>query len=395
MTRTRPRDRIAAAIIVAAVAAVVAWTWWRAPARGVDHVVAAEPHVAAEAPARVPGSLTEIWSVPAPLSSAPFLVDGLALAADGDGVTAIDPATGEAAWSYHRDIPLCRAMTSSGRVITVFRGPAGCGEVTSLHGEDGSYAATRRSLSSDEVSAVRSNDRAGVFDRRMVELWRDDLVRTVEYGDVEASPEPGLQPHPDCAIADAVTRSTLLAVVDECPDGHHLVLQKTTPEESREPELDAEVLLGGPARLVAIGQLSVAVLVDGEVQTFSRDGRPGPSWRPADGDVPAEPMFATADLPHHITWFTGSSLVAFRPDDLSVAFTVPDALGTGTMVGGELLVPVRGGYARVNPDDGTVLGVIPLAREDVGPGAIVAAAAAGDVIVEKRGDRLVGLRAAA
>lgn len=396
------RNRIAAAIIVVAVVATVAWTWWRAPARGVEHVAADEPFVAAAAPDRAPESPTEIWSVPAPRSSAPFTVDGLAIAADDHGVTAIDPATGEAAWSYHRDVPLCEAMVSDGRVVAVFRGPAGCGEVTSLNASDGSYAGTRRGLSSDAVEPVRSNDRSGVRDDRMVELWRDDLVRTVEYGFVEASSEPNMQPHPGCTIVDALTRSEVLAVINDCPDGHRLVIQEATPEESREPELHADVEIDGPARLVAIGQLSAAILVDGEVRTYSKEGRPGPSWRPAPGEIPGGslddgspvPVAQTADLPHHMTWFTGSALAAFRPDDLSLAFVIPNALGTGVAVGEELLVPMPGGLARVDWDNGEILGVIPVARGELAPGESVTTAIAGDVIVEKRGDELVGLRQA-
>ncbi len=392
------RNRIAAAIIVVAVVAVVAWTWWRAPARGVEHVVGAAPSAPAAPLERAPEELKEIWSVEAPRSSAPFTVDGLAIAADDRGVTAVDPATGDTAWSYHRDIPLCRAMVSHGRVITVFRGPAGCGEVTSLDAADGSYAATRRGMSTDEVEPVRSNDRSGIRDGRMVELWRDDLVRTVEYGFVEASSEPNLQPHPACTIVDALTRSNVLAVVNACPDGHRLVIQEATPEESREPKIHSDVELDGPARLVAVGQLSAAVLVGDEVRTYSKEGRPGPSWRPAPGELPAPaagdgpvPAAQTADLPHHMTWFTGSALAAFRPDDLSLAFVVPNALGTGVAVGGELIVPVPGGLARVDWTRGEVTGVIPVARPHLAPGETVTAAVAGNVIVEKRGDRLVGL----
>ncbi|WP_295623865.1 PQQ-binding-like beta-propeller repeat protein [uncultured Corynebacterium sp.] len=398
------RHRIAAAIIVVAVVAVVAWTWWTAPSRGVEHVTASSPFVAEEVPDSVPGALTEIWAVDAPKSSAPFTVDGLALAADDHGVTAVNPSTGDTVWSYHRDVELCEAMVSDGRVVAVFRGPAGCGEVTSLNAADGTYAATRRGLSTDEVEPVRSNDRSGIRDGSMVELWRHDLVRTVEYGDVEASSEPGLQPHPGCDVVDALTRGDVLAVVNDCPDGHRLVLQAATPEESRSPEIDADIELPGPGRLVALGQLAAAVLVDGEVRTYSMEGAPGPTWTPREGELPQEtdeaaslddgpvPVAATADLPHHMTWFTGSALAAFRPDDLSLAFVVPNALGTGTVVGDELLVPVPGGLTRVDWETGEITGVVPVARGALAEGETVTTAVAGDVIVEKRGDRLVGLR---
>ena len=93
-----------------------------------------------------------------------------------------------------------------------------------------------------------------------------------------------------------------------------------------------------------------------------------------------------------MTWFTGSALAAFRPDDLSLAFVIPDALGTGAAVGDELLVPVRGGLARVNWDNGEITGVVPVARPSLPEGESVTTAVAGDMIVEKRGDQLVGLR---
>lgn len=403
------RNRIAAVLIVAAVVAVVAWTWLDAPARNVDHVVAgpvaadSTPGDAAPAPDRAPAGFTQIWDVPAPKSTGPFTVDGLVIAADDRGVSAIDPATGESVWSYHRDIPLCASMISDGRVVTVFRGPAGCGEVTSLDAATGAYHATRRSLSSANVEPVRSNDRVGVRDASLVELWRDDLVRTVEYGRVEAAAEPGLQPHPGCSVIDAATRGRVLAVVNDCPDGHRLVLQEATPDESRSPEITGDVELPGPARVAAIGQLGAAVAVDGHILAFALDGSPGPTWAAPPSTLPATPPSAaaapapapatvTADLPHHMTWFTGTDLVALRPDDLSVDFVVPGALGTGAIVGEELLVPVRGGFARVSWSSGDTVGTVPMARPESRPGDAVVTAVAGDVLVEKRGDRLVGLR---
>lgn len=93
-----------------------------------------------------------------------------------------------------------------------------------------------------------------------------------------------------------------------------------------------------------------------------------------------------------MTWFTGTALAAFRPDDLSLAFVIPNALGTGVAVGDELLVPVRGGLARVDWGNGEIVGVVPVARPETPPGATTTTAVAGDVIVEKRGDELVGLR---
>lgn len=443
---SRARNWIAVLLIVAVVAAVVGWTWWRAPARGVDHVQSHVPFVPAPAIDFVPGGVEELWRADAPMSTGPFTVDGLALAATGNGVSALNPATGEEFWSYHRDADLCAAMVSQGRVVTVFRGPAGCGEVTSLDAADGSYAATRRGLAPDDVEPVRSNNRAGIRHADMVELWRDDLVRTIEYGTVEASPEPNLQPHPGCSVVDAMTRVDLLAVVNDCPDGHRLVLQDVTPDESRSPELHADVELPGPARLVAIATERAAVLMDGEIVVYDIEGRRGPTYSPdtfvpeqAAGDElppppeppvepgpeeagPEDPGAATpgpapepapeplplpdvvpddrdgtmpapiiGDLPHHMTWFTGSELILMNPDDLSVHFTVPGALGPGIGVAGRILVPVEDGILVVDWSDGSHGHVIPVDRSG-SPDGPVTLSVAGATLVEKRGDQLVGLR---
>lgn len=420
---SRARNWIAVLLIVAAVAVTVGWTWWRAPARGVDHVESHVPFVPAPPIDFVPGAVEELWRADAPLSTGPFTVDGLALAATGDGVSALNPATGEEFWSYHRDVDLCAAMVSGGRVVTVFRGPAGCGEVTSLNAADGSYTATRRSLAPGTVYPVRSNSRAGIRHSRMVELWRDDLVRTIEYGSVEASPEPDLQPHPGCGVMDAMTRVDLLAVVNACPDGFRLVLQEVTPEESRSPEVHADVELPGPAQLVAISKDRAAVLVDGEVVVYDLEGRRGPVHspesvpteapapvpepepepgqvepgrpEPGQGDVTVPPRpetpAMTGDLPHHMTWFTGTELVFMNPDDLSVHFTVPGALGPGIDVAGRVLVPVEGGILVVDWTDGAHGHIIPVDRSG-SPEGPVTLAVAGATLVEKRGDEMVGLR---
>src|SRR5699024_9995009 len=130
------------------------------------------------------------------------------------------------------------------------------------------------------VTAISSNDRVGTVSSDRVDLWRSDLVRTVEYGDVEAKQEPDLQPHEECTINSALTRTELLVVSESCPGNkqvYHLRFQTTTPEDSREPELTQEVTIDGDgARLVAVGQSAAAVYVPGErpaIISYNDEGR--------------------------------------------------------------------------------------------------------------------------
>ncbi|MDN5721328.1 MAG: hypothetical protein L0H07_14350, partial [Corynebacterium sp.] len=106
------------------------------------------------------------------------------------------------------------------------------------------------------------------------------------------------------------------------------------------------------------------------------------------GDEPF--VAATADLPHHMTWFDGERLVGFGPTNLEPRFTVP-ALGTGAAMDGSLLVPVDDGVAVVDWEDGSVQRTVPVDRGPYdGP---VSLRVQGDVVVEQRGDEMVALRA--
>lgn len=356
LRRTRG-DLVATAAVTAVSLAVVAGVWLTSPIRGSELTPAAGEFTAAPVLDTVPDSLSPAWSLddaPLPGVHRPVIVDGLVVTYADRTVTASDPA-GETVWTYRRDLDLCSLGAAWGRVVTTWRAANGCGDVISLDADSGQYTATRSSISPDEVVAVASNDRIGTVGAERLELWRSDLVRTVEYGEVEGVQEPHLQPHPDCRITSALTRTEHLAVTEVCPDGQGtwLRFQETTPEESRSPEILADVELSGPgARLVAVSQAAAAVFDDGELVTYLADGREaGRVAVPAasgdgDGTLPFAPV--TADLPHHVSFFDGERLYLLGPDDLEVRQVVEDAAGTGVAVGGRLLAPTSEGLSLIH-----------------------------------------------
>lgn len=299
--------------------------------------------------------------------------------------------------------------------MLVFRDPAadaGCGDAVSLDAADGSYSATRSAPAPEKVASVASNSRVGIASPERVELWRSDLVRTVEYGEVPAKQEPDQQPHEECAINSALTRTELLAVTEDCPDdpGHTwLRFQTTTPEDSRAPEMAGEVALAAGSRLVAVGQDGAAVFEPGptpRLRSFSREGTErlsrdvaaapaidaaGATGAAADDRAP-EGLFLphTADLPHHMSWFDGERLYLMHPDNLEVAHVLEDATGTGVAVGGRLVYPTAEGLAVADWDTGKVEHTIPVDR--AGYTGEVDLALAGDRVIERRGDELAALR---
>lgn len=395
LRRTRA-DLIAAGVITAVAVAAVGTVWATAPIRGSELTTAVQPFVATDALTQVPESLSEIWRAPdtTPGNHKPAITGGVVVGAEDNTLRGYAP-DGETLWSYERDVELCSMTTGFEAAVAVYRTGVGCGDVVAITTSEGQYKSTRSAIASAEVAPIASNDRIGILGTERVELWRSDLVRTVEYGEVEAAQEAGQQPFPHCSITSAMTRKDLLAVTESCPDGTSLLrLQDTTPEDSRTPEISQNIALEATgARLVAVGEDSAAIYVDNpapKIISYNSAGTAMEEQLVEPVDLPAVPFHAaTADLPHHMSWFDGDRLMLFTPSSLAVGQIFDDALGTGVAIDGQLLYPTLAGIAVANWDTGEVLRTIPVNR--TGYAGEVSLAVAGGVVVEKRGDELVGL----
>lgn len=346
------------------------------------------------------------WQQPGDnFNARPIVAAGLIIATKTEGtnstVLAINPANGEEIWHYTRDVELCSLSSAWDSVIAVYRTGVGCGDVVRIDAPKGTYKHTRSAIAPNNVLPVTSNDRVGIVSNTRLELWRSDLVRTLEYGDVEAKNEPELQPHEDCEISSALTRTDNTAVLESCDNTEWVRLQKTTPEESRSPEITKDIVLTGTGnQLIAINSAGVAVYNPTTSEILSYDGTGAiiaqQSVAPApliDAHTTANaPAFSpvTADLPHHMTWFDGQRLYLFKPSELTVSRTFEDAIGTGIALSGMLLYPTAEGWNLANWDTGEISRSIPIDR--AGYSGSVSLVLSGDTIVEKRGTDLVGLR---
>ncbi len=415
--RTRTDLAVTAGLTVAAVA-FVGVGWLFSDTRGTDHSTAAPGDAISPATAedvQVPTAVRETWRAATDPTTAPepLTMDGAVVRTDGDRVAVLDAADGHEVWSYRRNRTLCAVTGGWSRVIAVYRGPKGCGEATSLAVATGRYVDTRSALAPDEVTTFRSLDHVGLLGDDRVELWRSDLVRTVEVGHQEVAVNPGVQPADGCRFSSALTRKKVLAVVMDCPGdtgGDRTVsLLDADPENAGEPETTHDFTVPEGSELVAVGQDAALIYVPGDgvrakddtdeegsrFQVLRTDGSFGQyPADPVDTSGPAYPAAGrpaqTADLPHHMTWFDGQRVLAFGPTDLDLRFSVP-ALGTGAAMGGRLLLPVTGGIAVVDWTDGRTETVIPVDRGDwAGP---VTLRVQGDTLIEQRGGTLVGLAA--
>lgn len=361
------------------------------------------------APPHVPATLAEVWRAPSSATPSPVTVGPVVVTGDDTTVTGRDPLTGGIRWSYRRDLPLCTVGAAWNRALAVYRNGAYCGEVTSLEAASGVRGPTRNSDVAVGTRLVFDGYLVTATGPSLLETWRSDLVKTMQYGRLRAPVQPGTQPRPDCVHASVAVVQGRLGVVERCPGEAHDRLTVLLPagEEEDRPDEDVSTMLPvSGTRLVALSNGGDGDSADTEREALLLAGPPRLSVRgpngdevasypldlpPGDlaGDPPGE-VVPTTQIPGAVLWWTGSRTIALDADDLHPLWTVPGALGPGTLFAGAPVVPVPGAVVELNPSDGRVLRTVPVDRRGYqGP---VGLSALGPVLLEQRGPTLVALR---
>lgn len=403
--RKRRGDMIATAAISTVALALIAGTWLMAPIRHSELVVSDSLHADAKQvnALTLADDLQERWTAQAaPGWQVPLIAAGYPVAFESNNqrLVSLNPADGKVRWSYQRNVPLCAVSTAWNAVIADYRTGRGCGDVVSIDAAEGHYKATRSAHASADVAPIASSDRVGIVSPERVELWRSDLVRTVVYGEVDIQQEPGQQPHPECTIESALTRSTLLAVAERCNDHTLVRLQTPDPDESSTPKVQASIKFKPGSQVVAINGSRVAVYEPGEVPhlyVFDAHGKQISGHtvqKSQDIEDFSEGVFTphVAQAGRFLQWFDGSRLYLLDPKTLDILRVFDQAIGTGTMVGLDLFIPTKEG-AQAYPVNGTTLvdapRLIPIARS--GNSERVSLGFSAQTLIEQRGTQLVGL----
>lgn len=410
--RTRT-DLVVAAVIAVVVIVAAGIAWLTGDARGTTSVPAAEPLPQPAPAASVPTALTELWRAPSPATNstrtpAPVVAGSTVMTADGGSVLGRDPRSGERSWSYTRDLPLCSVVSAWDAAVAVYRDDRGCSQVTELDGSTGAREAQRTSDADDTVRL--SSDGTYVTSRgdTRMELWRSDMVRTLEYGRVDAPVNPGSQPRTGCTLLSSASTNSRTAVLEQCPGeaAARLSLINPAPKDASEVEEFGSTvvpeLVAGPesptvGRIIAVTGNVVALYLPAENGAPDRVGlyddtasrlseyNLAPNLSP-EQNAPNSPATKAGSV---FTWFTGAGVQALDSTGLSPLWSIPGALGSGAVMAGRLLVPVPDGIAVVDLATGLSTYDIPVERGDyIGP---VQTSVIGDVIVEQRGDDVVAL----
>ncbi len=469
--RRRRVDRLVAAAIALVALAAAAVVYLTSDVRATDDVTGAQIP-APLTPQTVPAALSTVWTLPTdPAIGAVASPYGVVVTAQGSAVFGNDVSTGERRWTYDRgDEPLCAVgsgdtdapgVTVRGRVrgvMAVSNKNGYCSQVMLLDPVTGDRHYYRTSPNQAGGALAFGGPYAGWLGPSLVELWRDDLVRTIQYGDLPAPPKPNAT-RTGCTFTDMIIDDKQFATVEHCAGeaSTRVVLNWTTPDSAPDKPDDQDVFKHDPradidigstaARLVGITSDRVAVLVadpqpavvvyDTTGQETSRtpvdvpreaivdadrlhDGRTGTTPAVRDGStrmsvigstilvvtqrtttvqttpassgdlaetVPPTPGVLASELPDG-----PAETVSTQVQDLAVGWTRQGVLGLPAIIGDQALLPVDDGLAAVavgNGNPGIVPTLIPVDRARYG--GRVDVAAVGAMIVETRGDQVVGL----
>lgn len=404
--RTRA-DIISAVAIVVLVVVAALVVWARGDATGTESVTAPSPPPTPPTAGTLPVSLRELWHAPDGASTRALASGGAVITGEDGTVTGRDPATGAELWRYRRDMPLCGVESQYGSVVAVYRDQRGCSQATLLDGDTGERRTARSSYMDENVRLSVDGTYVLAKGERRLEMWRSDLVRTIEYGYVDAAINVKTQPRKGCTLLSAGSSASRLAVLERCPDDQsdRLTLLNPAPKDNTVPEEYGSRVLTGPgadspgARVIAVSENRVVVYLPGGSGSGAEESAPP---RLAVFDATGNPV-----VTHHLSaplddvidvsrvgstyfLFTGNSVIALNASTFDPMWTAADALGAPALMAGRLLLPVTDGMVALDPANGQEVARIPV-RRSTAPEGPISVAVLGSTVLERRDGELFAL----
>ena len=178
----------------------------------------------------VPTALTQKWSAATdPRYGAVASPSGVVVTSAQHSVTAHDAVTGLVRWTYTRSNRDLCAVASGDRapadmssqasvpgVVTVFQENGFCSQVSTFDPVTGARGNVRTSANQPGGSLAFGGSYAGWLGPTRLEVWRYDLVRTIQYGDQANPPKPGFS-RLGCTFTDLALATNQFATVEHCP----------------------------------------------------------------------------------------------------------------------------------------------------------------------------------
>ncbi|WP_069163564.1 Rv3212 family protein [Nocardia altamirensis] len=404
--RTRADVVSAAAIaVLVVIAAVVVWA--RSDANSTESVTAAAPVPTPVAADQLPTAVRELWHAPDPAAARALTAAGVVVTGAEGTVIGHDPRTGNELWRYRRDLPLCGLESQAATVVAVYLDQRGCSQATLLAGDSGARRTARTSYMDPSVRLSVDGTYMLAQGPKRLEMWRSDLVRTIEYGFVDAPVNVKTQPRKGCALLSSGSSPSRLAVLERCPEdaADRLTVLNPAPKDNTVPEEYGSHVLAGPgtdsadAKVLAVSDNRIVLYLPGAPAAA---GAEATSPRLAVFDATGNPIVVhqlSAPLSDKTTTtrigsaylvFTGNSLIALNGSTFDPLWTAASALGSPAAMAGKLLMPTPGALAVLDPASGGEVARIPVNRTEY-TGAPISLAVLGTTILEQRGTELYAL----
>ncbi|WP_280271115.1 hypothetical protein [Nocardia wallacei] len=398
----RTRADIQAAVAIAVVVVIaIALVWVYSDARRTVSEPAAQAATAPVTATALPQQLRELWHQPDEATTRALASGGVAVTGSGGTVTGRDPRTGEQLWKYQRDIPLCGVESQFGTVVATYRDQRGCSQTTLLAADTGARRTARSSYMDDRVKLSVDGTYTLALGPDRLEMWRSDLVRTLEYGYVDAPVNVRTQPRKDCALLSGASSTTRLAVLERCPGetADRLTVLNPAPKDNSVPEEYGSHVLTEPgavsdkARVIAVSDNRIALYLPGtdtEAPQFAIYDQNANAVAVHRLTAPLTDDIMTTRVGSAFLVFTGNSVIALNTTTFDPVWTASDALGTPALLAGQLLMPVADGLAVVDPATGAQTTRIPVSRAEY-HGEPISLAVIGNTVLERRGGDLYAL----
>lgn len=401
--RTRG-DFIAVALLTVAVLVTASLVYAFSDARATTSQTTSAPAPELPVANTLPPSLAEVWRAPSGGTQAPTWLGTVVVTGDGGEVVGRDPLTGQVRWRYSRDLPLCTITAAWDKALVSYSKGSGCSEITSLDPVTGNRGPQRNGDAELGSRLLTEGSHVLTTGKKYVEVYRrDDLVRSMEYGQLRAIVNPNKQPRTGCEYNSFAVTTGKIALIERCyhdDPSDRLTVLKPNPEKSDTPEVFSSVVVGGKgARVVAVTNNRVAVIVPGSpAKLIVFDADTGGLINEYPLDLPASDL--AGDPPNgivpitistaNIYWYTGSRTIALSLEDLSPKWTVQGAIGSGSTLAGQALIPVKDGIKVLDQLTGAEIGTVPVNRK--GYEGSIQSSTIGPVVLEQRGNTLVALR---
>lgn len=400
-----PERRTKADILATAIITVVALisgivVWYGSDARATESSPSPAPISKPPEPRTLDPhrtALTEAWRAPSPASEEPAVTGGTVTTGQGTTVQGRDPTTGAVRWSYERDLPLCAITAEWERAIAVYEKSNMCGEVSTINGGTGKRGPQRTGPVERDTRLLTDGNQVTATGNQVIETWRNDMVRTQQYGLPVAIKNPkNNMPRSGCTYRSVGVGNERVGIIEQCPGdpGDRVTVVKAVPEDSEKPEEVFSTVVGGHgATIVAVTRTHTAVLLPGPPRLAIYDSSGslrGEYAVNADVQAGAPMRVAATSRGGAVYWHTGNDTIALNATDLTPLWTLRGTLGPGTTYGDQLLVPVPGGIAVHEPHTGFRQRVVAVDRGGYrGP---VRLSSSGSTLLEQRADTIVALR---